>query len=1141
MQDASPEMLSLFCGALERPSAEERAAYLDAACGKDVELRARVEALLRAHEQAGGFLREKAEARGPGATTEGPIRDRPVPPIGPYKLLEEIGEGGMGVVWMAEQTEPVRRRVALKVIKPGLGSGQVVARFEAERQALALMDHPSIAKVLDGGATEEGRPYFVMELVKGLPITRYCDERRLTVRERLGLFVSVCQAVQHAHQKGVIHRDLKPSNVLVALYDGKPVPKVIDFGVAKATAEKLTERTLFTGFGAVVGTPEYMSPEQAELNQLDIDTRSDVYSLGVLLYELLTGTTPLEHRRVKGADLLEVLRLVREEEPPTPSARLSTAAELPAVAAQRGVEPKKLRGLVRGELDWVVMKCLEKDRDRRYQTASGLALDLGRYLTDEPVQACPPSVGYRVRKFVRRHRLALGTAALLGLTLLAAVGGVSGSVGWAMRDRATRQAAREQEVAATLAEAETRYGEDKLTEALAAAKRAEGLLAGGGSEGLARDARRWRTDLEMVFRLEEVRLGRSAVKGGQYDRAGADPAYRSAFQDYGLDVEGVGPDEAAARVRAAVICDRLVAALDDWARSKPPADLAGREKLLAVLRRADDDPWRNRFRDAYGRRDPKALAALAGDRDTPAQPPLTQELLGVTLDQLGENPLAVEVLRQAQRRYPGDFWINHDLAMSLLHRNQPAARAGEAVGFLRVARALRPDNVAVRSNLGYALLNNGQLAEAEAEVREAVRLGPDFVAAHNILADALSEQGRHREAEDEYRAGLRLQPRNFPGRYGLALALHGQDRLEEARAEVREALRLRPDYAHAHALLGHLCWKLGRPTEAEPHYREALRLGPERVYVHLMRGGFLAGHRRNFDGAVAAFRQALRLLPGCYEAHDGLGGARFAQGNFLAAEAAYQQAVCLRPSYAPARLNLAKVLYRLNKAAEAEAEYREALRLRTETAEYWNSLGSLHCDGKREFDAAATAFRRAVALRPKYYDAHHNLGLALSNGKHWAEAIAAYEAAVRCGPGEANAHGRLAVLLAICPDPKLRDPRRGLEVARRAVELGPPTAGMWRTLGWSEYRAGNWKASVAALEKSMALRKPPGGDPGDWFFLAMAHWKLNNPAEARRWYDRAARWMEQRPRNTAEVLRLQAEAAALLKVAAAPPTKPGAK
>jgi WD40 repeat protein/serine/threonine protein kinase/tetratricopeptide (TPR) repeat protein len=409
----------LFAAALEIDAPAERSVYLDRACGGDDAMRARVEALLRAHEQAGSFLAGPPVA-GPGTLDAPQPAEAPRTFIGPYKLLQTIGEGGMGVVYMAEQTRPVRRLVALKEIKAGMDTRQVLARFGAERQALALMDHPNIARVLDAGATETGRPYFVMELVKGLPITRFCDDRRLTLRGRLELFIPVCQAVQHAHQKGIIHRDLKASNVLIALYDGKPVPKVIDFGVAKATGPRLTDQTLYTEFGSVVGTLEYMSPEQAELNQLDIDTRSDIYSLGVLLYELLTGTTPLDRKRLNQGAILEMLRLIREEESPRPSMRLSTIEELPSIAACRQVEPRRLSGLVRGELDWIVMKALEKDRTRRYETASGLAADLRHYLDDEPVLAGPPSSWYRLRKFARRNRALVATAAVVA-TALAAV------------------------------------------------------------------------------------------------------------------------------------------------------------------------------------------------------------------------------------------------------------------------------------------------------------------------------------------------------------------------------------------------------------------------------------------------------------------------------------------------------------------------------------------------------------------------------------------------------------------------------------------------------------------------------------------------------------------------------------------------
>jgi serine/threonine protein kinase/WD40 repeat protein/tetratricopeptide (TPR) repeat protein len=410
-------MQVIFLAAVEGHRPEDWDAYLDQACAGDGELRRQVSLLLKAHREAGSVPGAAASGQGPTAAHQ-PAAKAVGGVIGPYKLLQQIGEGGMGTVFMAEQTQPVQRKVALKVTRPGMDSQQVIARFEAERQALALMDHPNIAKVLDAGATEDGRPYFVMELVKGVPITRYCDENRLPLKERLALFIAVCQAVQHAHQKGIIHRDLKPGNVLVARYDGKPAPKVIDFGIAKATGPKLTERTLFTEFGAVVGTLEYMSPEQAELNQLDIDTRSDVYSLGVLLYELLTGTTPLERKRLTLGALLESLRIIREEEPPKPSTRLSTTEGLASIAANRGLEPKALSGVVRGELDWIVMKALEKDRARRYDSANGLAADLERYLADEPVLACPPSAGYRLRKFARRHRRGLVTGVLFGAVLV---------------------------------------------------------------------------------------------------------------------------------------------------------------------------------------------------------------------------------------------------------------------------------------------------------------------------------------------------------------------------------------------------------------------------------------------------------------------------------------------------------------------------------------------------------------------------------------------------------------------------------------------------------------------------------------------------------------------------------------------------
>ena len=435
MTASRPDNEAIFHAARDIPDPDRRREYVREACGGDEARIAHIEALLAAADGTDSLL-DRPAAGTAVATIDQPTTESPGTVIGPYKLIEQIGEGGMGSVWMAQQTEPVKRLVAVKLIKAGMDSRQVIARFEAERQALALMDHPNIARVLDGGTTSGGRPYFVMDLVKGVPITRYCDEHHLTPRQRLELFIPVCQAVQHAHQKGIIHRDLKPSNVLVALYDGKPVPKVIDFGVAKAAGQQLTDKTLVTGFGAIVGTLEYMSPEQAEVNQLDIDTRSDIYSLGVLLYELLTGSPPFSRKELAQAGMLEMLRVIREQEPSKPSTKLSTAEGLPTLAANRGTEPAKLTKLVRGELDWIVMKALEKDRNRRYETANGFAMDVQRYLADEPVLACPPSAGYRLRKFARRNRGGLAVAALV-LFFLVLLGS---GVGWVVRDRSAREA-----------------------------------------------------------------------------------------------------------------------------------------------------------------------------------------------------------------------------------------------------------------------------------------------------------------------------------------------------------------------------------------------------------------------------------------------------------------------------------------------------------------------------------------------------------------------------------------------------------------------------------------------------------------------------------------------------------------------------
>jgi serine/threonine protein kinase len=499
MTPAPPELRALFCEALEYTNPREQAAFLDRACAGKAELRARLEALLRAQEEARSFLQEPVGA--PAAPNTASAAEAPGMVLGPYKLLEPIGEGGFGLVYMAEQQHPVRRKVALKVLKPGMDTRQVIARFEAERQALALMDHPNIAKVLEAGETPAGRPYFVMELVRGVSVIDYCDRHRLTTRQRLEIFVSICQAIQHAHLKGIIHRDIKPSNVLVTSHDGVPVVKVIDFGIAKALGQQLTDKTVCTGFAQLVGTPMYMSPEQAELSGLDIDTRSDIYSLGMLLYELLTGLTPFDEERLRQAGYDEIRRIIREEEPARPSTRMSTLGPVAVtISERRQSDPRRLSQLLRGELDWIVMKSLEKDRNRRYETASAFAADVERYLHDEPVAACPPSAWYRFRKFTRRHRGAVAMTVVATAALML----VAGSMLWVAGDWAARERAVNVEVDRILDDAVAQLEEAKWTEAETALGRADKLLIAAGRQQLPTRLLELQKDLRMVRRLEEI-------------------------------------------------------------------------------------------------------------------------------------------------------------------------------------------------------------------------------------------------------------------------------------------------------------------------------------------------------------------------------------------------------------------------------------------------------------------------------------------------------------------------------------------------------------------------------------------------------------------------------------------------------------
>ncbi len=745
----NPRANEIFLKGIDIASPDERRAFLDDQCDGDGALRAEVEALLAASATAGSSsespivavdsdMRRGRSPTDPASTADMTAgREQPGTQIGRYKLRELIGEGGMGTVWIAEQTEPVRRKVALKLVKPGMDTKEVLSRFEVERQALALMDHPNIAKVHDGGVTASGRPYFVMEYVKGIPLTKFCDEAKQTVKERLELFTQACQAVQHAHQKGIIHRDLKPSNILVCLYDGRPIPKIIDFGLAKAMHQPLTENTLYTAHGMMVGTPLYMSPEQAEFNNLDVDTRTDIYSLGVILYELLTGTTPLERKRIKEAALQEVLRLIKEEDPQKPSTKISGSGALPTIAAQRRLEPAQLSRVVKGDLDWIAMKALEKDRSRRYETASGLARDVQRYLDDEPVEACPPTLGYRLRKLARRNQRAIVTSALLGLVVLATLAVGAGSVGWAMRDRQNRQAVVERQIVASLEEVATAVHENRLPDAESALKQALSLQTTSETRPeVAAAVKQWKSDLAVALRLAEIEQGGVNGADGSVPGSAQAAAYQKVLDDYGINLSLARLDESAERIRSSPIQLQLLTAIHDGALSLTLPDslaFAGdyprlRQQWLQLAATADKDPWRATLREAVEREDESKLLQLAADDAWQRQPPVLVALLGEELA-WSEGEAGEALLEVAAQRYPNNFRIIRAIGIAFSHYWP----GGRDVEYFRMCVERRPENADVRALLGWALIRVDKDAEGEAELREAIRLQPACSYAYSKL------------------------------------------------------------------------------------------------------------------------------------------------------------------------------------------------------------------------------------------------------------------------------------------------------------------------------------------------------------------------------------------------------------------------
>jgi tetratricopeptide (TPR) repeat protein len=954
-----------------------------------------------------------------------------------------------------------------------------------------------------------------MELVKGMPITEFCDQNQLTPRERLELFVPVCQAVQHAHQKGIIHRDLKPSNVLVSRHDTTPMVKVIDFGVAKALGQQLTDKTLFTGIAQMIGTPLYMSPEQAGTSDLDVDTRSDIYSLGVLLYELLTGTTPFDRERLKGVGYDEMRRIIREEEPPRPSTRISTLGQAAStVSTHRKSDPRQLSQVVRGELDWIVMKALEKDRNRRYESASAFAADVERYLSDEPVLACPPSARYQLQKFARRHRRALVTAALLGLMAVVAIATVADRLRRESQDRTERQAEwtrrlRETEGAVSPALAMAEFlGEQaarmpaersKEAEALlavcrqaeAAVAEAEAALKTGVAEEPLRErvaAVRQRLDqvrgeagnsLRQALRIEklqrgldEARMARLALAGKYFNFAAAAKLYSEAFRDYGLEVQPGKQAALARRIRAEKvdIRDALIVALDDWAfvalEDNAPQLAA---ELAALAKAADDDVWRVAYRSAADAKDVNALMDLSARARRLHLPPSSLYLLAFSLSFRDRRDEAIALLRWARDRYPTDFWMPFQLGLLLRPgERDSAAILEERTGCYRVAVALRPDAAIAHNNLGVALIDKNQLDQAIDCFLVALSLKADYALAQNNLAAVFIAKKEPDRALDYIQKALRAEPDLAGAWSNRGVALEQKDRLDDALAAFEEAVRLNKNDARTRSNFGNTLRKKGRVQAALDQLREAIKLQPRLAVARNYLGLALAENKER-DKAVTAFQEAVHLDPTYAEAWSNLGAALAEAKQWARAATAFETAIQLDPGLADAHSNYGVLLVETKRPGEAIAHFQKAIELDPKVPDAHFRLGRTY-ELQSQWDKALGCFKEVIRLAPRDATAQFKAGTIHAQRKHLDEAIAFFREAIRLKPDFAPAHNNLGVILGM--KGRLEE---AIACAREALRLDPSFGDAKKTLarvlderGWELVIALKVSAEDAARALEMA-------------------------------------------------------------------------